>query len=428
MAKNWDKIGEDEPKIEPVCPFCGRLASETPGLVEGKFGGVICVDCVNRIYKFLRDSRRKKPQLPFDEKTLPTPKEIKAFLDQYVIGQEEAKITVAVAVYNHYKRILHHLSSDSHDVEIEKSNILLIGPTGVGKTLIARTLARFLKVPFAIADATTLTEAGYVGEDVENILVRLLQAADYNVPLAEIGIIYIDEIDKIGRKSESPSITRDVSGEGVQQALLKIIEGTESLVPPEGGRKHPEQPMIKIDTSNILFIAGGHFEGLDKIIARRTQKTVIGFDAEAQERLSTAQLLKKLEPEDLIHFGLIPELVGRLPVVVSLDPLDKYALRQILTEPKNALLRQYKALFAMDGVELVVEGDAIDAIVEEAEKKQTGARALKSIVERVFIPITYELPSKKDVRRVIITRDVVERGEMPIWVTGTDEEQYPKRA
>ncbi len=402
---------------EPVCQFCGRTADEAGGLIRGNLGGLICADCVHAIHNLLQDKKREKPKLPFDEKTLPKPKEIKEFLDKYVIGQENAKIVVAVSVYNHYKRVLHFLEQKPGDVELEKSNILMVGPTGVGKTLIAQTLARFLNVPFAIADATTLTEAGYVGEDVENILVRLLQTANYNVPLAELGIIYIDELDKIGRKSENPSITKDVSGEGVQQALLKLLENTDALVPPEGGRKHPEQPLIKINTSNILFIAGGHFDGLDKIVARRTSEVLIGFDGKSRKKLDTAELLNKIEPEDLIHYGLIPELVGRLPVVVSLPPLDKNALRSILLEPRNALIKQYRTLFEMENVELEIEDSAIDAIVDEAAKKKTGARALKSIVEQIFIPITYELPSRKDVKKLIITADTVKKGADPIWIT-----------
>ncbi|MCD6595764.1 ATP-dependent Clp protease ATP-binding subunit ClpX [bacterium] len=408
-----------EKENKPVCQFCGRTADEAGGLIRGNLGGLICSDCIYAIHNLLQDKQREKPKLPFDEKTLPKPKEIKGFLDKYVIGQENAKIVVSVSVYNHYKRVLHFLNQKPGDVELEKSNILMIGPTGVGKTLIAQTLARFLNVPFAIADATTLTEAGYVGEDVENILVRLLQTANYNVPLAELGIIYIDELDKIGRKSENPSITKDVSGEGVQQALLKLLENTDALVPPEGGRKHPEQPLIKINTSNILFIAGGHFDGLDKIVAHRTNEILIGFDGKSRKEIDTTNILNGIEPEDLIHYGLIPELVGRLPVSVILPPLDKSALRSILLEPRNALIKQYRVLFEMENVELEIEDSAIDSIVNEAVKKKTGARALKSIVERIFIPITYELPSRENVKKLVITSNTVKKGADPKWITYT---------
>jgi len=398
---------------EPICSFCGRTADEAGGLIRGNLGGFVCPDCVHSIYRMLKDQDREKPELPFDMKSLPEPKEIKKFLDQYVIGQDNAKIVVSVSVYNHYKRVLHYLDRQPDDVELEKSNFLMIGPTGVGKTLIAQTLARFLHVPFAIADATTLTEAGYVGEDVENIIVRLLQSADYNIPLAEVGIIYIDELDKIGRKSENPSLTRDVSGEGVQQAMLKLLEGTDALVPPEGGRKHPEQPLINVNTSNILFIAGGHFDGLDNIVRKRTSETVIGYEGKATTDVASEELLRKTEPEDLVHFGLIPELVGRLPVFVSLSHLDEDALRRILLEPKNALIKQYTKLFEMDGVELVIEDKAIDEIAKEAAKKKTGARALKTIFERVFIPITFEIPSMKNIAKVVVTKEVVTKGSEP---------------
>ena len=403
-----------------VCHFCGRTPDEAGGLIKGNLGGLICADCVNAIDKIVKDKQRPKPQLPFNERTLPKPKEIKAFLDKYVIGQEEAKITVSVAVYNHYKRVLHYLNRQPDDVELEKSNILMIGPTGVGKTLIALTLARMLHVPFAIADATTLTEAGYVGEDVENIIVRLLQNAAYHPSLTELGIVYIDELDKIGRKSENPSLTRDVSGEGVQQALLKLIEGTDAMVPPEGGRKHPEQPLIKIDTRNILFIAGGHFEGLSKIVARRTAESVIGFEGRTISQIPEQDFLKLAEPDDLMKFGLIPELVGRIPIIVSLAPLDSEALKRILIEPKNALLRQYAKLFEMENIELLVDEEAVDAIVEEAKNKHTGARALKSIIERIFTPITFGLSTKINLKKVIITKDVVMRDIEPVYVVAED--------
>lgn len=398
---------------DQVCSFCGRTADVTGGLVRGNYGGFICHDCTTVIDRLLRDQQKRKPKLPFTKTTIPKPKAIKEFLDTYVVGQDEAKITVSVAVYNHYKRIMHHLERGKSDVELEKSNILLIGPSGVGKTLIAQTLARFLAVPFAIADATTLTEAGYVGEDVENIIVRLLQAADYSVPLAELGIIYIDELDKIGRKSENASLTRDVSGEGVQQALLKILEGTDSRVPPEGGRKHPEQPLIQVNTRHILFIAGGHFGGLEEIILRRSAESVIGYDGTQKPKADDIDVLARVEPDDLVKFGLIPELVGRLPVTVALKPLDERALRSILLEPRNALVKQYKTLFDMDGIELDIESSAIDEIVREAASKRTGARALKTIFERVFLPLTFEYASAGVTGKLTITADTVLTGAEP---------------
>ncbi len=382
-------------------------------LVAGPEGTFICDRCVWSSAEVVQKAYRQQKGLVLER--VPHPKEIKAELDQYIIGQERAKRTVAVAVYNHYKRITSHID-EQDDVEIEKSNILLVGPTGTGKTLIAQTLARFLNVPFAIADATALTEAGYVGEDVENILLRLLQASDFDIPQAERGIIYIDEIDKISRKESNISITRDVSGQGVQQALLKILEGTVASVPPKGGRKHPEQDLLNIDTRNILFICGGTFDGIETIIQHRVEATSMGFNAPVKDKasVSTSVLLQQVEPEDLIRFGFIPELVGRLPVIYALEDLNEEAMLTILTKPRNALLKQYQKLFRMEDIELLFEEEALKEVVRLAMKRKTGARALRSILEGAMLDIMYKLPSLKGVERCVITKRVLTAGAEPI--------------
>jgi ATP-dependent Clp protease ATP-binding subunit ClpX len=406
-----------------LCSFCGKSQRQVKKLIAGP-GVYICDECIDLCNEIIDEELTAPPS--FDIENLPKPREIYDVLNEYVVGQEQAKRSLSVAVYNHYKRV-QMMQSDEHDIELQKSNILLLGPTGCGKTLLAETLAKILNVPFAIADATALTEAGYVGEDVENILLKLIQAADYDVKKAETGIIYIDEVDKIARKADNPSITRDVSGEGVQQALLKILEGTTASVPPQGGRKHPHQEFLSIDTTNVLFICGGAFAQLDRVIERRIGHQGVGFGAEIQskEQRDTGEIFQHCLPEDLIQYGLIPEFIGRLPVMSAIHQLSRGELMKILTEPRNALVKQFQRFFQFDGIELVFSDEGLSSVADKALERETGARGLRSIIEEVLLEVQFELPSRRDVQKCVVTRDTIEKGTPPTLVTvaAADDEE-----
>jgi ATP-dependent Clp protease ATP-binding subunit ClpX len=405
-----------------LCSFCGKSQRQVKKLIAGP-GVYICDECIDLCNEIIDEELTAPPS--FDIENLPKPREIYDVLNEYVVGQEQAKRSLSVAVYNHYKRV-QMMQSDENDIELQKSNILLLGPTGCGKTLLAQTLAKILNVPFAIADATALTEAGYVGEDVENILLKLIQAADYDVKKAETGIIYIDEVDKIARKADNPSITRDVSGEGVQQALLKILEGTTASVPPQGGRKHPHQEFLSIDTTNVLFICGGAFANLDKVIERRIGHQGVGFGAaiQSKDQRDTGEIFQHCLPEDLIQYGLIPEFIGRLPVMSAIHQLSRDELMQILTEPRNALVKQFQRFFQFDGIELVFAEESLHSIADKALERETGARGLRSIIEEVLLEVQFELPSRRDVRKCVVTRDTIDKGTSPTLVTvATPEEE-----